>query len=97
MPVVRYTSRAESDLDEIADYTRHTWNELQVNKYLDEMEHFCVLLAQNPRLGRTYSKVHPAWRRMEHKSHVILYREIETGILVQRILHKSMLPQRQGF
>jgi len=97
MAAVRYTSRAEFDLDEIADFTKRNWNELQVNKYLDGLEDLCVLLTKNPKLGRPYSEAHPTWRRMEHGSQVVFYREIKTGILVQRIMHKRMMPQKDGF
>ena len=33
-------------------------------------------------------------RRMEHKSHVIFYEKTGDGIMIVRILHKSMEPQR---
>jgi plasmid stabilization system protein ParE len=37
--------------------------------------------------GRTY-------RRHEHRSHTIILREIEGGILIVRVLHARMDPQR---
>ncbi len=34
---------------------------------------------------------------MEHDKHVIFYRGNADGILILRILHQSMLPERQFF
>ena len=31
---------------------------------------------------------------METEKHVVFYREVSDGILVSRILHQSMLPER---
>jgi len=33
---------------------------------------------------------------MEHGRHVVFYREAAGGILVSRILHQRMLPERQS-
>jgi hypothetical protein len=33
---------------------------------------------------------------MEHGRHVIFYRQVAGGILVSRILHRRMLPERQN-
>jgi len=33
---------------------------------------------------------------MEHGRHVVFYREAAGGILISRILHRSMLPERQS-
>lgn len=96
MSVVRFSKRAEADLDEIASFTYQTWGEAQITKYLNALENFCALLARNPKIGRSYSNAHPTWRRMEHTSHVVLYRQISGGIFVQRVLHKRMLPERHG-
>ena len=52
------------------------------------------MLADNPALGRTCDDVRPSLRRMEIGRHVVFYREGIRGILVSRILHRRMLPER---
>jgi toxin ParE1/3/4 len=65
-------------------------------RYFDDLESCCRMLADNPRLGRVSDDVRPGLRRMEHGRHVVFYREVAGGILVSRILHQRMLPERQS-
>ena len=64
-------------------------------RYLNELEAFCQTLADNPALGRPCDEVRQGLRRMEHGQHVVFYRQERTGILISRILHQSMLPERR--
>ena len=43
-------------------------------------------------MGRIFSPARTDLRRIEQGSHVIFYRETPSGILITRILHRSMLP-----
>ena len=54
------------------------------------------MLAANPMLGRACDYICPGLRRMEHGRHVVFYREAAAGILISRILHQRMLPERQS-
>ncbi len=94
MPALRYSVRAERNLQMIADYTLNRWGEDQVIRYLDSLEVCCQQVAASPLLGRECNDVRPGLRRIEHGSHVIFYRVDAKGILVSRILHRSMLPWR---
>jgi toxin ParE1/3/4 len=90
----RFSRRAESDLLDIGDYTLRTWGEHQAVRYLGELEDCCRMLSENPALGRLCDDVRPGLRRLEHGKHVVFYRQEPDGILVSRILHQSMLPDR---
>jgi toxin ParE1/3/4 len=79
---------AESDLVDIANWTLRTWG------YIDDLEACCRKLARSPDSGRRCDRVRPGLRRMEHGSHVIFFRSEPAGILVYRILHRRMLPER---
>ena len=80
---------------DIGTYTLRTWGEDQAIRYLAGLETCCQQLADNPELGRACDHVRPGLRRMEHGRHVVFYR-IEAGaIVVSRILHQRMLPERQ--
>ena len=90
----RLSRRAEADLLGIGKYTLHTWGKAQTVRYIRELEAFCQTLADTPALGRPCDDVRPGLRRMEHGKHVVIYRQKLTGILISRILHQSMLPDR---
>jgi toxin ParE1/3/4 len=90
----RFSLRAETDLAEIARYTLRQWGEDQTIRYIDDLEACCQQLAASPELGRLCDDVRPGLRRMERGRHVIFYRQEPGGILVSRVLHQRMLPER---
>jgi toxin ParE1/3/4 len=92
----RFSRRAEADLLGIGDYTLRKWGAAQTSRYLDELEACCQTLADNPALGRLCNEVRPGLRRHEHRKHVLFYRQERGGILVSRILHQRMLPDRHA-
>jgi toxin ParE1/3/4 len=90
----RFSRRGEADLLSIGAYTLRTWGENQAVRYIGDLEACCQMLADNPALGRTCDDVRPGLRRMESGRHVVFYREDTGGILVSRILHQRVLPER---
>jgi toxin ParE1/3/4 len=91
MPNVRYSKRAERDLEEIAAFTFEKWGDEQARRYVGGLYRICRLIAEKPLLGRLTVANRPTWRRLEHESHVILYSVTRSGITVQRIIHKDRL------
>lgn len=96
MAKFRFSRRAEDDLFNIGVYTLRTWGEAQVVRYIDNLEICCQMLADNPGLGRPCDHIRVGLRRMEQGKHVVFYRQEPGGILVSRILHQRMLPERQA-
>ena len=92
----RFSRRAEVDLLSIGDYTLHKWGKAQAARYIGELEVCCQTLAGNPALGRLCDHVRPGLRRHEHGTHVLFYRQERGGIVVSRILHQHMLPDRHA-
>jgi toxin ParE1/3/4 len=92
----RFSRRAESDLLSIADYTVQKWGKAQAARYLGELEFCCQTLADNPAIGRLCENVRHGLRRHEHGKHVLFYRQERNGILVSRVLHQRMLPDRHA-
>ena len=92
----RLSRQAEADLLDIAAYTLRTWGQEQAIRYIDELEAACHRLADNPEVGRACDYVRPGLRRMEHGRHVLFYRIEAKEILVVRVLHQRMLPERQS-
>ena len=96
MALFRFSRRAEADLLRIGAYTLRTWGEDQTIRYLGDLEACCQTLAGSPALGRRCDDVRPGLRRTECGRHVVFYREDAGGILVSRILHQGMLPDRHA-
>jgi toxin ParE1/3/4 len=90
---VRYTRRAEADLDDIAAYTVATWSVAQAARYLARLEAAAEALGDNPMLGRVYA-LRPRYSRFEEGSHVMFFRRDDAGnVLIVRIMHEAMLPE----
>lgn len=80
----------------IGIYTLRTWGETQTARYMNELEAGCQMLAENPALGRACDYVRPGLHRMEHGKRVVFYRLAPGGILISRVLHQRMLPERHA-
>jgi len=78
----------------IGVYTLRAWGSAQAVRYLEELETCCQMLADNPAAGRSCDHVRPGLRRMEQNKHVVFFRREPGGILVSRVLHERMLPER---
>jgi toxin ParE1/3/4 len=95
--VFRLSRLAEADLVSIGTCTLRTWGEAQTIRYLNELEACCRQLADNPASGRSCEDIRPGLYRREHGKHVVFFRRESEGILVSRILHERMLPERHAF
>jgi toxin ParE1/3/4 len=90
---LRYTRRAESDLDSIAAYTLEKWGLDQAQRYLDALFACCESLAADPSRGRVH-RPRPDYLRAEQGKHVVFCRRDTNGeTLIVRILHQRMLPE----
>lgn len=94
MAKFRFSRRAEADLLGIGEYTLRKWGGTQAARYLGDLEDCCQMLARNPALGRLCEHIRPGLRRFERGRHVLFYRQDSRGILISRILHQRMLPER---
>jgi toxin ParE1/3/4 len=94
LPRYRFSRLARLDLIEIADYTVETWGLEQAERYMDGLDDCFMQLAQSPGIGRACDRIRNGYRRMEHRSHVVIYRVEKDGIFISRILHQRMLPSK---
>ena len=97
MHYVDVSVEAEEDINLIAAYTTTTWGWRQTNIYLAKLEDGFTLLAQNPSVGRSCDSIRPGLRRFEIGKHVVFYL-IEPGeLLIVRVLHQQMIPDKSHF
>lgn len=79
------TNKVEEDLIEIWMYIAVD-NPTAADKFLDQIDAKCVLLANNLGIGLR-SDIAPELRYFPVTSYLILYREINQGIEVVRVVH----------
>ena len=84
--------RAESDLDEIWDYSAERWGREQANRYLGALREI-ERVALDPSRGRSLSVRGRSYHQYRSGSHMIFYREMDRGIQIVRVLHQSMNAQ----
>jgi toxin ParE1/3/4 len=83
------TKRARDDLFDIFLFGYEKFGERQAEAYAADLEHVFQLLAENPRLGRNADVIVAGVRRYEHQSHILLYQEMPSGVLILAVVHKS--------
>jgi toxin ParE1/3/4 len=82
---------AESDLDEIWDYTAAHWSRDQANAYILSIRNTCQALADGRLVARAIDQVRPGYQKYPVGSHFLFFRRIdETLIGIVRILHQRM-------
>lgn len=71
MAKVRFSRRAEADLDDITAYTVRTWDADQADLYLTLLDDYCQRLADTPVLGRACDDIRPGLLRAEQAGYVV--------------------------
>jgi len=87
---IQLRPRALDDLETIYQYSLEQWGITRAEAYLTEINKAFEALANHPNLGRDYSRVRADLYAFNIAAHVIFYSPTPTGILVSRVLHKSM-------
>lgn len=86
----RFSTRAETDLLEIARYTIEHFGLKQSQLYKQELFDCFNSLSNNSNLGRSASEYIPFLKQFPYKSHTIFYRPMETGILIVKVLNQNL-------
>ena len=94
MRKVRLHARAESDLIGIWVYSFGVWDDVQADKYLDELNAAIDSLARNPHLGVRRDNVREGYRALFVNQHAIYYKLSANSVDVVRVLHGQMDPNR---
>lgn len=81
---------AKLDLEDIWIYKVKRWSLNQANEYyeliIDEIIEFC----KNPQLGKSIERIKKLHRLRKIKSHLIIYKNDNKTVYVDRMLHKKM-------
>ena len=90
MARVRFLPKALNDLEDIWHYTVDRWGAEQAITYTAEIDQACQRLAGTPLIAPERAEFSPPVRIFPQGSHLIVYLIDDQGIVVVRILHKSM-------
>jgi toxin ParE1/3/4 len=89
----RFSRLAESDLTDIIRYTFTDGAKIRPSAISTVWKCVASNSAAIPPSAWTCDDIRPGLRRMEHGRHVV-YRQEAGGVLISRILHQRMLPER---
>lgn len=76
---------ASQDLDEISDYFLSRSLEAG-ERFVNRFEQKCKSLVKFPNMGRSYADVEPSLRGVPLEDYIILYRVIEDGVEIVRVV-----------
>jgi len=86
MPRFVRTRRARQDLIDVWRYVARN-NPAAADVLVDRSDEKCALVARKPRLGPERSDIRPGLRYFIVKEYLILYRIIDDGIEIVRVVH----------
>jgi toxin ParE1/3/4 len=86
VPLLTRTLRAEEDLIEIW-LSIATDNPAAADRLLDTIERTCRRLARSPHLGPARPDLAAGLRYLPVGRYLILYREVDNGVEIVRIIH----------
>lgn len=91
MKPFQLTTKAKSDLRQIAKFTEKRWGRGQRNLCIKQFDDAFDLLADTPLAGKECGYIKKGYRKFPQGSHVIFYKAGTTcKIEIIRILHKQM-------
>lgn len=81
---------AQTDLDDIAIYTKEQWGRGQARRYLARLRSDITGLARFPQMHPAYESRHGSFRKMASGEHLVFFLVHETTVEVVRVLHNRM-------
>ena len=86
--------RGESDIVDIAAYTLVMWGDKQMSRYVAALHARFGGLARFPDTGRRRDELGRGYRSVVQGSHIVFYRVTARNLVIVRILHTRMSPER---
>jgi toxin ParE1/3/4 len=88
------TDRARADVAEILHFTLEHWGPAQRDEYANDIDAKLAEIARYPESGTPYSHPIGPLRRTRVGSHNIYYQDRDDTLLIMRVLHIRMRPER---
>lgn len=90
MRSVRYSLRANADLEDITDYTARTWGAEQAKTYIRDIRTRIHEIAKGDAVTQRLDVMNPNLFKARVNRHLIIYEETAEVVSILRILHESM-------
>ncbi|MBL0192352.1 MAG: type II toxin-antitoxin system RelE/ParE family toxin [Saprospiraceae bacterium] len=81
---------ALKDLDEIWKYSAEQWSQQQANRYYEDISEMILEICHNPEIGKPIDYISQGHRRLNVRSHMLVYKVKNEIIYIDRILHQKM-------
>jgi toxin ParE1/3/4 len=91
-----YSDFATDDLKAILDYIARD-KPIAARTFVDAIIETCHLIAANPEMGVRREDLAPELRMFTHRGYGIYYRNLDTEVMIERVLHPSLDVRRQSF
>lgn len=91
-----YSAVATDDLKGILDYIARDKPDA-ARAFVDALIDTCHLIAEHPEMGMRREDLAPELRLFTHRGYGIYYRNLDTEVLIERVLHPSLDVHRQSF
>ena len=86
---------ALKDMDEIWEYTAEHWSKQQANKYYKEIIDVIEKICNKSVMGTGIDEVKKGHKRVNIRSHMIIYKIQNNTVFIDRILHQKMDIEKQ--
>ena len=91
-----YSEFATDDLKGILDYIARD-KPIAARSFVEVIIETCHLIAENPEIGMSRDDLAPSLRMFTHRGYGIYYRNLDTEVMIERVLHPSLDVRRQTF
>ena len=91
---LRVSAPAKDDLGPIGASTRRKWGAAQKRKYLGQIRDGFKAIRDTPGLGAPRGIIGKGLRAHPVGKHVIFYRETKNELVIIRVFHETMDPER---
>ena len=85
-----FTAAASADLEEVYAYSLERWGEKQADAYLDELRSGCDYAAAGAPSATRLAHRSDGLLKLRRGSHLIVFKPVERGALIVRVLHVRM-------
>lgn len=90
----KLSEAAAGDIEEMLTRSMRDFGLARTETYFQSLTRCLELLEDNPEMGSSVDEIRPGYRYFLHESHAIFYTPREQDVLIVRILHKRMDPDR---
>ena len=91
---LRVSGPAKTDLERLGEYTRPRWGAAQKRRYLGQIKDAFKAIRDTPGLGAPRDDIVKGLCARHARKHIIFYRQTRNRIVIVRVLHESMDPER---